>query len=297
MLLYKYLFIIKEVMPQETKKDGVDSLNIFDDFSIDDELKKEVKQGETKREKNGIFYLQVFSNFFKGINLILGVFFIFAGSYVYIQNNEDFYDSASLDIICPLLLWDVMFDEWSCGSVWSMLSIYTWKEKTITQDYYVKILNSVSDAYSISNYLFSKEVRFLLWKTEDRLDVLAIISEFDKIKNIFEPINKWKIKCQNIEIIKSGVMKIRCAAFSSQWDGRIIGPSGKTNWQDTVYGTSISIASSFINYLEKKSNNFFVLEKPTSLWFEEIVGLWWYTRKTVFDITLQFKTTNISLLQ
>jgi hypothetical protein len=61
-------------------------------------------------------------------------------------------------------------------------------------------LSLVGDVYSISNFIFSKDISFLLDRTENKVRPLKILEEFDKLKNEFEPINKSRIRCSNIYI-------------------------------------------------------------------------------------------------
>jgi hypothetical protein len=88
-----------------------------------------------------------------------------------------------------------------------------------------------------------------------------------------------------------------CDAFSSSRDTLIIWPEWKPDKKLRVTGTSISLASSFINFLEINSEKFTIIDKPTEFSFDEVVWVWKYTRKTSFDFTLKLKTTNIWLLQ
>jgi hypothetical protein len=52
-------------------------------------------------------------------------------------------------------------------------------------------------------------------KTESKLKILKILEQFDKIKNDFEPMEKDKIKCHNIEINNQNIFKTKCEAFST----------------------------------------------------------------------------------
>jgi hypothetical protein len=62
--------------------------------------------------------------------------------------------------------------------------------------YYKSVLSLVEKVYANSNLLFSKDISFLLDKTDNKMRPLDILEEFDKLKNEFEPINKSRIQCQ-----------------------------------------------------------------------------------------------------
>jgi len=95
-----------------------------------------------------------------------------------------------------------------------------------------------------------------------------MIEKFDTLKNEFEPINKGKILCSNIEISSDGMFSIDCSAFSSRWDRNIVWLSWKNQKSENVSGTSISIASA--NY-------------------------WGYSRKTDFTLNVKLRSNTLLL--
>ena len=50
---------------------------------------------------------------------------------------------------------------------------------------------------------------------EKDMQVFEILEEFDTLKNAFEPIEKDKILCYDIEINSENIFKARCEAFSA----------------------------------------------------------------------------------
>ena len=96
-----------------------------------------------------------------------------------------------------------------------------------------------------NNFTNSKPVTFLLNKTDSRLKPLDILSDFDAIKNKFEPIDKSKIQCFDMVIKDDMTLSARCEAYSSDWDSDISTVNNQKN-----SGTSISVASSFIDFME-----------------------------------------------
>jgi len=63
-----------------------------------------------------------------------------------------------------------------------------------------EISEIIGSLYTLENFIHSKEVTFLLDKSINRLKPLEIFSEFDKLKNDFDPFEKTKIKCFNITL-------------------------------------------------------------------------------------------------
>jgi hypothetical protein len=89
---------------------------------------------------------------------------------------------------------------------------------------------------------------------------------------------------------------MNCSAFSWNWDSRILWYSWKWVWQNNVSGTSVSVASSFINFIEKKENsNFILLDKQKKFTSVEVINDNWYTKKTDFKLKLKFSNNNIWL--
>jgi uncharacterized membrane protein len=274
---------------------NIDSTNIFDEFSGDEVLKEEIEKIKIIREKNSYYYLSIISKFLKFFNTIFILIFITFWVYMYIQNDSTITNADYLNPICNLFV-ESTWRQSSCASVSALLKInkdnYEKKEKF----FYESNLSLVWKVYDISNFIFSKEVTFLLHRTENKLRSLEILEEFDKLKNEFEPINKSRLKCSNISINSSYILKMSCSAYSWNWDNKILWFSGKNTGQDNIWWTSISRASSFINFLEKKEKSkFILLNKQKVFDFVGVVGEGWYTRKTDFKLELKFKNNNIWL--
>jgi hypothetical protein len=63
--------------------------------------------------------------------------------------------------------------------------------------------------------LKTKEVIFLKNASDLKTPVLKILEEFDTLKNTFEPVEKEKIKCYDIEIDHENIFQARCDVFSA----------------------------------------------------------------------------------
>lgn len=279
----------------EKKENNIDSTNIFDEFSWDENLKKEVEKIKTSREKNSYYYLRIISKFLKFFNTTFILLFIVLWVYIYIQNDETIKNTSYLDPVCNLFV-ESTGEYSNCSSVSGLLDNYNNKYKNKEELIYKYNLSLVWDVYSIWNFVFSKDISFLLDRTNNKIRPLEILEEFDKLKNEFEPINKSRIRCFNVLIDWDYNLEISCSAYSWSWDSKILWFSWENTDQNQISGTSISRASSFINFLEKKDKSkFILLNKQKTFEFIEIVDDEGYTRKTDFKLKLKFKNNNIWL--
>jgi hypothetical protein len=96
----------------------------------------------------------------------------------------------------------------------SLISEYENNNKTINDKYYKQNLPLIKTIYENFSFIDSKEVSFLINKTRDKLRVLEILSEFDKLKNTFSPLSKTIIKCENINISSDFIIDIQCSTYS-----------------------------------------------------------------------------------
>ncbi len=273
-----------------------DSKNIFDEFSGDEALQNEIAEAEREKSKDMSYYLWKVGSIFYIINIFVFLSIILLSAYIYIQKNEELYNVSYLDPLCKILIGDVEEIWGSCSSVSALSKNINEKYQAIWSQYYSQVANMLGDVYFISNFVLSKEIMFLLDKSENRLEPLGILSEFDDLKNSFEPVNKAKIQCTDINIQKNGMIDMVCEAYSSRWDRNIIGASGSAKETIKTKWTSISIASSFLNYIEKNAQGFVLVEKPKSFGYEEVIDGSGFTRKTSFDITLIVQDSPIWLL-
>ena len=280
-------------MSEEKKEINIDSTNIFDEFNVDEKLKEEIDSAEKQKNRDVWYYIFIVSNFFTYINMIILLIFVLLFWYIYMQNDESIKDASYLTPVCDIFIDDLWKYE-NCSSVSSLILEYKKDNKNIKNEYYKQNLPIIKTIYKNINFVNSKEVSFLYSKTKNKLRVLEILSEFDKIKNNFSPLNKTLIKCEDITISHDFIIDMHCSAYSWIWDSEILWYSWKNNWQDKVKWTSISVASSFINFIEKLENpKFLILEKPKKFSFIEIINNNGYTRKT--DFKLRLKYNNILL--
>lgn len=266
----------------------IDSTNIFEDFASDAKLWKEVKTQEAKAAKDIFYYLKAFTGFFKILNLIaiLGVCIFLL--YSFLQNRDTLENYSFLSPICNVFLWEVGSDISWC--YW--LGAFSDKTKSdltsLRKSQFDKVLPLFEHVYELDNFTNSKEVTFLLNKTESRLKPIQILADFDELKNKFEPIDKSKVQCFDIVISDDMTLSARCEAYSSDWDSDITTVNNEKN-----SGTSISVASSFIDFIENADgSDFKVISKQRVFDYNNVSGNGIYTKKTDFDLNLKYTNIN-----
>ena len=279
----------------ETKtEEEIDTSNIFEEFNDDSELKKEVKGMVDSQEKDIFYYLSIVGKFAQNTFWILLLLLAFLYGYIFIQENENIKDSNILDPFCVIFLWNIENTNTFCSSVTSLHKEYENQLEKSKGSQVTEIISILEQLYKLENFLKTKEIIFLSDKTESKLPVLEILEEFDTLKNTFEPIEKDKILCYDIEINKENILKARCEAFSAWYEDEIKGFDGTDDL--FIKGTSITIANSFLNFIEKNSDTFMVLDRQKIFSSENII---WdstgFTNKTTFYLKFKYTTNNLSL--
>jgi len=283
-------------MPLETswaKNSNVNSENIFDEFTDSQEIKKELEKTDKDNEKDIYYYFKKIGWLLLAVNIISFLFIIACFGYVFIQNNDVKKEYSFLTPICSLFLWSDSIYLWTCYWVTPALEENSNKLNNLLMLQSQKILPLLWDKYSLENYNLSKKVSFLLEKWETRLKPLEILSQFDAMKDLFSSVDKSEITCYNITI-ENNIISMTCDSFSSDWNEDIL------NVDDTFlktmpgWWTSISKASSFINFFEQYWDSpFTIINKPE--YYTSETTTWPYTRKTTFQFSLRY--TEISELE
>lgn len=265
--------------------------NIFDDFSWDINLNEDVVKLEEKKKKDGEYYLALVSSFFKIFNLFLFLFFILSFVYLQIQANTTNNRFTFLDPICGVFLWETPSYGNICAWITETSKKYTDTLNETKKKQFDEIIDILGSLYTMESFIHSKEVNFLLNKTINRLKPLEIFSEFDRLKNEFEPFEKTRIKCFNITFEKWNLVRMHCSAYSSDWDTKIIGFDWVKN--EKIEGTSVSLANSFINYIDKNAVNFTLKDKQKTFSASWVKWSWLYTQKTDFSLLLEYRNNNL----
>lgn len=284
-------------MPLNNKKDKkieeqeLNSSNIFDEFDTNKTLVDEVEKLKTEYNKDLFYYLGIGSKVFQNLFLIILLVLCFLYFYIFIQNSETVKNKAYLEPICFILNWDVdnAPGDVSCGSVMATNAGYLTaiNEQKIYQ--YEIIKNILPLVSKQDNFIKTKEVSFLLDKSENRIRVLDVLENFNTLKSNFtKTTGKSNIVCKNIEIDSDKKqLSMTCDAYYKWFDKWIVWYSGDSNSQE-VYGTSVSLANSFLNYIEKKSENFTLVNRQKVFTLKEITpDNYGYTNVTNFKLTLE----------
>lgn len=263
------------------------------DFWVDKNEKKEIIQ------KDKLYYIKLSWTIVWWINIWVFMILIFSWIFFYIQNNPHFQDKPFLDPFCTILLWEMQEKNTTtyCSSTAALYSYYTAENETLKQKIIDKLSWMINDTYIIENFIHSNEVQFLLANKNSRLTPLNMLNDFDRMKNDFSWSDKKQIQCKNIKINADFTMELSCDVYSSSWEGWIIWyewdrKSGVIQW------SSISIAGSFLNFIEKNSKyNFQLLEKQRNFSAESVVWEWVYVKKTTLQLKLKYNNlkTNLSL--
>lgn len=267
------------------------SSNIFDEFSTDSSLINEIEKIKEEQNRDMFYYISLVWKIFQNVFLLLLVSFIILFSYIYIQKNKNISDSAILDPLCFIFI-NTSLEKPSgvtyCSSISYLKDYYQKQIEDLKLFQSQKILENIVKIYEQENFLKTKEMVFLLNKSKNKESTLKVLENFDLLKNEFWWIDKSKIQCEGIEIdfIKK-YLSMKCVSFSQWYEKWIIWFSWKKNY-DEISWTSISIANSFLNYIEKNSSDFTLVDRQKIFSSEGIV--WesnWYTSKTSFDVKLK----------
>lgn len=281
-----------DINKQEKKDENITSSNIFDDFSDNEEVKEEIKKMVYESDKDIYFYLSKLKDLFQYIIILFLIVLFFWYLYIFIQNNDKLSNSTFLDPICFLILWDITNTNDYCSSISSLKQQYNNEIKIEKNEYWEKINSILVDMYNVENFINSKEVVFLKNKKQSKVDIISILWDFDNMLNEFEPTEKDRIRCFNMEINNKNILNVKCDVYAAWFDELI----KWFNWEDDeyVWGTSISYASSFINFIKKKSSIFSVNKEPDLLNSSNLVlENNWFTDKTSFDLELKYNSINI----
>ncbi len=279
----KDLFINGE---KDNDKEEINTSNIFDEFEIDEETKKELELEGEVIKKDWIYYLNIIGNIFKYINFLLFFIIIFGWMYIYIQktDSEFFEDKDYLSPFCSVLLW-IDNNSWIC----SWLNIFSRKvDNKINEkqkQFVKKSIDLLEKQYKLFSLDNSNEALFIKDKIKNISSPEKVLDRFDKLKNEFTWLKKDKIKCSKL-IINTNILEWNCTAYTDYWDEEI----PWYNWEltvNTLKWTSITLASSFLNFLAN-SKDFDILDQTKAFKKDIYIWEWNYTYKTDFKFKAQY---------
>lgn len=268
-----------------------DDSDIFADFSWDQKLKEEVKEFNIKQKRDLFDLIEVFSWIFRAINLLLFIVVFVLFWYVYIQKDDKFSNSAIIDPICFLFVWDENIKEKDlCSSISYTSNYYKNKVKDLKESQFKKIFSIIWEVYKSENFTKSREVVFLKDNLDKRLMPIQILNNFNKLLSDFNWDQK-KITCENLSINSENILEANCKASKDWWKNDL-------DWfsydNKKYFWSSISLTISFLNYISKSGSNFSLTEKQKD--FSSETASWSLDVNTTnFNLKLKYSNTNLAL--
>lgn len=267
--------------------DSIDSSNIFDEFETW-ELKEEFHIKKLKEKKDTYDYISIIAWvlstwFWIGLFIVWGLYW-----YISIQENNQLNNSSILNPICLVIVWKTPLPNDShCMSITVMEEEYNNKLTDLKDKQSIEILSLLVEIYKTENFNKSKEIIFLNDRSKNKLKALSILNNFDSLKYNYDPLNMQRIQCNDFEITDDLLLKTSCEAFSNNYEKNIKWFDGTDN--EKISGTSISIANSFLNYIDKQSDVFILIDRQKSFKSEGIFSEDTnFSKKTMFSLTLQY---------
>lgn len=265
--------------------------NIFDDFSLDESLKKEVEKQEEVSKRDIFYYIWKSNIFLVTINIFLLLLSVVFFGYIFVQRSEEPGVFSFLEPLCSVFVGRDDIYSSGCSSVTYSLADY---KKRISEEetQQVEIVSPLLvDTYSIEDFLSSRRASFALDTSISRLRPLEILEAFDTLQEEFAPIDKLEVSCPNI-VVKSNLrLELDCISYSSDWDrGLNQLEDGILRQSEQWGGTSISKAANFMDFIENSpGSQFRIVERPTTFTSDD-VQFGQYTKKTSFRFTLEYQS-------
>lgn len=276
-------------MSEAETPEGENHQSIFDDFLVDTAIKEEVQKEEEKKKKDVFYYISKINIFFYGLNIFLMIFMSLSLVYVQAQKSEDAEFFFLFEPLCYVFLWNTDPLWWNCSSVTYTLAEYKNKLEQDKIRVTEKLFPLLIQSYTLENILSSEKISFLASKSDSRSRPLEIIEHFDALQSAYVPIDKLELQCKNLTVDDKAYLSLDCEVYSSDWDQNIWFLDEGILRTNITWGTSISKASAFIQYIESSpQSNFRVVEKP-KIFTSDDVQFWPYTRKTSFRMVLEYK--------
>lgn len=287
----------KQESTEPAEKDAADKKmttdNILEVFSKDmmREKKKEIQ--ENLAGKDQIYYINKLTSIAKILFFLFFFISIMLTAYSYIQKNEEAMDLSYFNSVCWIFLWKEAANLYGdCGSLASVKNEYDQRIDRIKWSQAQSITELLDRVYALDNFLFTEDISFLLEKSSSKLPVTKMLQEFSQLKDAFVS-SKWvyTIECREVTLNNNWEMVLSCTSYTSDWsDSNIIWFNGQVTWWNKISGTSITVASSFINYIKNQANEFKILEATNLYSFSDNIEEWKerYTKSTDFELTLKY---------
>lgn len=267
--------------------ESIDSSNIFDEFETG-ELQEEL---EAKKKKKDLYdYLSMIWSWISAIFWLAFIIALIWFLYTFYQKSEKTDGLAILSPVCFVFTWDTPWiNSSSCNSIVSLNQYYKEKIEETKTSQFTKINNLLEEVYKIENFNKSKEVIFLTTQTQNKVPVTQILNDFDNLIYEYDSSKLNQILCSDIIIDESMIVTMECSTYTWDSDRSIRGMSGN----DKISGTSITLANSFLYYIENNSDKFILQDKQKTFkkepyYSDDNI----YTSETSFELKMQYIPNN-----
>lgn len=267
--------------------ESIDSSNIFDEFETG-ELQEEL---EAKKKKKDLYdYLSMIWSWISAIFWLAFIIALIWFLYTFYQKSEKTDGLAILSPVCFAFTWDTPWiNSSSCNSIVSLNQYYKEKIEETKSSQFTKINNLLEEVYKIENFNKSKEVIFLTTQTQNKVPVTQILNDFDNLIYEYDSSKLNQILCSDIIIDESMIVTMECSTYTWDSDRSIRGMSGN----DKISGTSITLANSFLYYIENNSDKFILQDKQKTFkkepyYSDDNI----YTSETSFELKMQYIPNN-----
>jgi len=287
------------VVSQAPQQKSTNSVNIGENIlkELSGELDFGKKKASPNKKKNSLFYIQFAVTSFFWIQLLLVIGSFVALGYVYVQKNPQYVNTNFLDPICTLILGPQLSEKNTalghqfCSSLAGLNESYQSNTTQLKKQLIDEIDNFFTEDYKIENFGASSEITFLTNNKINRLQILNILNDFDRVKNTFSGKNKFNVQCADLRITDKYILQAKCTFVGGVWIPEIIGQKGDLN--ERTQGTTISYAMSFLNFIEQHPEyRFKILEYPSTLTIDDS---WVGQKETDVEFKLQYSPFRISL--
>ncbi len=267
--------------------ESIDSSNIFDEFETG-ELTKEL---ENKKNKKDMYdYLSIIWSAMSTVFWFALIIAVIGFAYTHYQSNEQRENSSLLAPICFLFTWDTpsIIDN-TCTSIVALNKHYEELINTTKSQQFEKINALLEEVYKIENFNKSKEVIFLTSQTQNKVPITEILTDFDNLLYEYDSSKLNQIQCKDISVNDSMIVNMNCSTYTWDFDRSIRWMSGN----EKINGTSITLATSFLHYIENNSDSFIIQDKQRTFkkdpyYSDENI----YTSETKFELKMQYIPSN-----
>jgi len=245
------------------------------------------KQQEFVEETKDIWFYLIRWKIFLNILIILWLITVLVFfTYTWIQKRE--FSKPYLNVVCGIICDDYLKENWekrpteNCSSLYSLNTIFKDRLNLKKQELWTNLATIIYSVYQYDSSKETPEMIFLKDHSKNRLNILRVLWDFDHMLSEFTwDYNKHLLKCENIKINSDLELTASCQALSTDWETSISWlfwtwiPWIDWSFSDVLkWWTSISMAASFLNFIEKSPEYwFYLLDKQKTFSLENAIDL------------------------